>query len=315
MGLFNKLFGKMTSQREQMEPKASGDLIRVVDVDGREMLISKDEWKRKVLPGTIEAAWNKPDDLYRVISDSMADGFWDVLGPAVDRLFEIDPLRNRATCAKGIFLMNLGKYNDAEILFKEYLEKFGDDGVVLTNLAKVHSKRHDDAGAESILFHALEFDPNQENGFNWYWAIAREKSGEAGGWKALERVSEIPGSWRAQIWLAKRELEAGKLDTAIGIYRSALARSGTVAPADLLKNISGELGKLGHLAAAIDLVEPRYDFHVHGIEVGNNLIKAHLELGQIDKARVIVGQLYAMNRPDWVPTLKYWDAEILRKTA
>lgn len=46
--------------------------------------------------------------------------------------------------------------------------------------------------------------------------------------------------------------------------------------------------------------------------MGNNLIKAHLDLGQSDAARRIVNQLHALNRPDWKETLSYWDTEIAK---
>lgn len=42
--------------------------------------------------------------------------------------------------------------------------------------------------------------------------------------------------------------------------------------------ISGDLGKQGQLQKLLDLVEPHYDVQMHGLSVGNNLIKAHVEL-------------------------------------
>src|SRR6185503_5239366 len=76
--------------------------------------------------------------------------------------------------------------------------------------------------------------------------------------------------------------------------------------------ISGDLGNAGHLPEILQLVEPCFDAPVHGVQVGNNLIKAHLDLGQLDAARRILNQLYALNRPDWKENLSYWDTQIAK---
>jgi hypothetical protein len=76
--------------------------------------------------------------------------------------------------------------------------------------------------------------------------------------------------------------------------------------------ISGDLGKAGHLRELVDLVTPRFDAPVHGLWVGNNLIKANLDLGRLDEARRIVEQLYALQRPDWRQHLEFWTAEIAK---
>ena len=75
--------------------------------------------------------------------------------------------------------MEEGRLDDAERVFRDCLDQHGDDGTILTNLAKVYSRRHDDSAAETILRRALEIDPNQENGLGWYRAIQRERAGEA----------------------------------------------------------------------------------------------------------------------------------------
>ena len=49
--------------------------------------------------------------------------------------------------------------------------------------------------------------------------------------------------------------------------------------------ISGDLGNAAHLPELLQLVEPHFVAEVHGLPVGNNLIKAHLDLGQLDAAR------------------------------
>ena len=50
----------------------------------------------------------------------------------------------------------------AEQVFTTYLNKHGEDGVVLTNLAKAQAAQGRDGEAEQTLWHALELDPNQK---------------------------------------------------------------------------------------------------------------------------------------------------------
>ncbi len=76
--------------------------------------------------------------------------------------------------------------------------------------------------------------------------------------------------------------------------------------------ISGDLGNSGHLPEILELCGPHFVPGVHGLEVGNNLIKAHLELGQVEAAAHILNQLYILKRPDWQHTLSFWDTEIVK---
>jgi hypothetical protein len=74
--------------------------------------------------------------------------------------------------------------------------------------------------------------------------------------------------------------------------------------------MSGDLGNGGHLDALLALTEPIFSAGQHGLQVGNNLIKANVDLGRLDKARDIVDALCALKRPDWNETLGYWDTQI-----
>jgi hypothetical protein len=76
--------------------------------------------------------------------------------------------------------------------------------------------------------------------------------------------------------------------------------------------ISGDLGNSGHLSELLSLTEPHFNANHHGLQVGNNLIKAHIDLGQLEAARRILDQLYALKCPAWQQTLSFWDTEIAK---
>lgn len=208
--------------------------------------------------------------------------------------------------------METDRLDDAQRVFETFLAEHGEDGVVLTNLAKIYYRRGDHARAESILWHALEVDPNQDNGLNWYVAIQRERGGEAAALAALRRIAGLPRSWRARLWLAREALERKDPAAAETLYTEALALAGSPVPVDLVMQMSGDLGNHGYLTELIRLTAPHFDPAVHGLGVGNNLIKAYFDLGCLEDAERILNRLFAQKRPDWRQTLDYWDTELAK---
>jgi tetratricopeptide (TPR) repeat protein len=293
-------------------PSTDPNMIRVFDAYGRELFISRDDWRNNVLLANLKKAWDKPDDLYNMIARALNDGFRADIIDATQHLYEIDPIPVRRALIWGIVLREEGRLDEAENVFRTYLQTHGDDGVILTNLAKVESKRNHQPEAEEMLWRAIELDPNQENGLTWYIAIHRERAGEEAAISAMQKVAALPKSWRAQMWLARAALAARNLDQATALYHQALDRAGTPTPGDLLMQLSGDLGNHGHLPELVSMTAPRYDAKFHGIAVGNNLIKANIDLGQIDEARRLLDELYAQNRPDWKQTLTHWDTELAK---
>jgi tetratricopeptide (TPR) repeat protein len=335
MSLFNNLFGKKPEPEKRpavrpptaatlppikeqpakpasVDPSKDPNMIKVFDAYGREMYITKETWRTKVLPGTIQSNWNNADQLAGVIIGSLNDGFFADVLEAAEHLCQIDSDPVRSACIYGILLMKNNRLDQAERVFRDHIEKHGENGSVLTNLAKVYSARAENQKAEEILWHGLELDPNQDNGMGWYYAIHHERGGEQAGQDALRRIAALPGSWRSQLWLARNALQARKLEEALPLYQECLVRVAKPAPTDLLMQMSGDLGNAGHVPEILQLVEPYFDAQTHGLLVGNNLIKAHLDLGQIEAARHILNQLYALNRMDWKQNLSYWDTEIAK---
>ena len=322
MGLFSKKKPTDASQpiadssgpvsSAKSDPRNDPNLIRVFDEFGRELFITKEQWRKSVLPGTLKSNWNNPDQLYGIIVGSLNDGFQADITDAAEHLYRIDSTPARGACIYGIVLMKNNRLDEAESVLRSHIQQHGEEGYLLTNLAKVYSARNEIQKAEETLWHGLEIDPNQENGLGWYAAMYRERSGDVAGQDALSRVAAISGSWRAQLWLARAALDAHDVAKALGYYRESLSRVRDPIPADLLMQISGDLGKHGYLRELLELTESRFAPALHGLQVGNNLIKAHLDLGEIEPARKILDQLYALKRPDYKQNLSFWDTEIAK---
>ena len=287
-------------------------MIRVYDGYGRAQFISKEEWRRNVLPGSIRSSWDKPDELYDIIFGALHDGFRSDVLEAAKQLYKIDPDRSRAVILWGVVLMEEGRLDAAEKVLRAYLEEHGEDGVVLTNLAKVYARRKEEGKSEELLWRAIQADPNQENGVGWHWVLHKERGGKTAGLEALRRVAALPGSWRAQLWLAREALTDRELSSALKFYEQSLAAAPIPLPTGLLQQMSGDLGDSGHLLEILNVVLPRFDLEVHGLQVGNNLIKAMLDLGQIDPARKLLQELYGQDRLEWKETLNFWDNELAK---
>jgi tetratricopeptide (TPR) repeat protein len=302
----------LSGESEKAEPAADANKIRVYDEFGRELFIAREEWRARVLPGNLKKSWNDPDQLYSIVLSALNDGFLDDVCAAAEHLHRIDTIPARGACVYGIVLTKTNRLEKAERVLQGFLRDHGENGSVLTNLAKVYSAQNRHVEADATLWRALEADPNQGNGLGWFYAIHNERGGEPAAIAAMARVAALPASWRAQVWLARDALAHQSIEKAMALYREAIERAGEPTPADLLMQMSGDLGNCGLLRELILLAEPRFRANVHGLWVGNNLIKAHFDLGEIGAAEKLVEDLQVLGRPDFRPQLAFWETEIAK---
>ena len=321
MGLFDRFFGKKPAPSSPnppppalppVDPSQDSNLIRVFDEFGRELFVPKAEWLKSALLPTIEAAWNDPEKLASYLIDGLQGGFGAEMIKGCSRLAVIDPNAERGHVLHAAALLEAGRPDDAEKTLRRFISSHGESGLVLTNLAKVYSRRKETGKVMETLWRGLELDPNQENAMGWYEVEFREKDGTEAGLEALRRIAALPGSWRAQLWLARDALQRRSLEAALKHYEQSLANAPNPVPVDLLTQMSGDLGNAGHLPEILNLALPHFSASLHGMQVGNNLIKACLDLGQLDQARSILDELFAMKRPDWKEGLSFWDGEIAK---
>ena len=184
----------------------NAQMIRAYDAQGREVLVTREQWRDTVLPGAIEQDWNDADRLAGLIIQSLNDGFIDEMVRPAERLEELDPNPERAVVLQAIVYMKQDRLDDSERVLQAFCAQHGETGIVLTNLAKIHAERDDEDRALDTLWRALQLDPNQDNGLGWFEAIHRDFGGDAAGITAMRKVAALPASWRAQLWLARGEL-------------------------------------------------------------------------------------------------------------
>lgn len=282
-----------SSPTQATEPQtANSELVTVYDAYGREMKITRGEWRDKVFLPNLKQKWNNAADLYKQIVSGLNDGFAADLMPAAARLVEIDDIPERSHTIQGIVQMKSGRLDAAEATLRTGMAKAGETGTLLTNLAKVFAERGDQIRADETLWKALQTDPNQDNGLLWWATIQRERGGEAAYVQALRTAAALPGSWRAQLWLARHHLEHKEVEAACALYAEVLA--GGMYDGSSLMMISGDLGNNGQVPLILELVGPAYDEHKHDPMTGLNLLRACQQLGKADEGEALLARMYPL---------------------
>ena len=133
----------------------------------------------------------------------------------------------------------------AREVLERAISRHGENAYLLANLARVYAALGDEERADALIWRALELDPNEATSLNWLIANLSGKQGQQAAIEAYARAAVFPGSWRPQLWLARDALARGDLAEATRLYEEALGRV-QPAPADLLMQLSGDLGNRGH---------------------------------------------------------------------
>ena len=305
MGFLKKLFG-----REQKAPPTEPErpeMITAFDQFGREIQVSRDTWRRDVLPANLQKHWSDPDELSSLIIMALDDGFATDLLAAAKRLYETDPNRERGACLHAIVLMKSRKLAEAERVIVKALAESPQSAALLTNLAKVQADKGDEQKSRATLWQAILADPNFADAVNWYGALEEERNGKGGWIAAMRRIAALDGSWRANLWLARELLEAKDLAGARALYEKVLIMA--AGEPEVLLQISGDLGRAGHLDEIISLVLPFYDHQRHDIGAGFNLLQAFLELGDWQRGEELLHKLMLLGLPPYREQMMWYSGK------
>jgi tetratricopeptide (TPR) repeat protein len=315
--LVERLSGKNTAQPPAAAPPpptnarpADSELIKIYDGYGRELQMPRADWRDKVLLPNIKANWDAPDALYGSITNGLQNGVAAELQDASQHLLAIDPNIERSHVTRGILLMRLARFAEAESVFQDAVAKVGETGTLLTNLAKLEAQRGEHAKAEATLWRALELDPNLDHGLGWWISLHQEREGEAGYMNALVRVTALADSWRAQLYLARYYLQKGEVEIARLIYQEVLNKGGYGNEA--LTTISGDLGNAGQVPLMVELIAPVLDLQKHDARAGLNLLQAYVQLREPQAGEALLSKLYTLNLPPFKQHLDRYAQEFQR---
>jgi len=299
MGIFNKVLGKKQKSPvgiPNLKDTEKDQMIEFYDVYGRKMFVSKDSWKKSVLPDQLKKNWNSPDNLYNDILLCINDGFLDEITEAAKHLKDIDSNMERGYTILSIVYLKKQMLDEAEIVLTEFIKLQGKTATILTNLAKVYFARKDESKSLELLWEGLCLDPNQENALPWWAAIQFEKGGKQQYYDSLLKASQISGSWLPQIYLARVHLENKEIDKAMQLYNYIFTFA--IDEASVLYVVSGDLGKNGYLNEIIENVVPLYNFEKHDLRAGLNILQAYLQTKNIIDGQILLNKILQLNRPD-----------------
>lgn len=298
--------GFFGSRKEPGVPDLS-EKVEMVDTYGRRITMSKKEWRDKVMLPALQKSLNDSPELEHQIFQAFQDGFYKDVLPFAQRLLEITQGSENSTAILAVAYLQCEKLEEAEQVLNQCIQKSGPSGILLTNLAKVYSFRGDETKARETLWKALELDPNQENGLDWWLSLQRQEGGEAAYRNSLEKLASFPGTWRPQLWLGVDALDQKNLEQALGYFQHCIQTA--LDMPDVLIVVSGELGRHGYLDKMVELVLPLYDPRKHAIQAGTNLLKACLQIKKIAEGKALLEKMFALDRPDLKEVLKNYANE------
>ncbi len=286
--------------------------IDVYDSFGRQVSVTLDKWRSLIFEPSLKAAWDQPDELAACVSRTMQDGLTAEALPASARLLELEPRIPRAVALHAAVLRSLKRFDEAQVLIEEHLAAQGDSLPALLALLQVFLAKQNTQEARAVTSRILLLDPNNHLAYLTFIDAARRDAGIAGEQQAIDRIATLPNSWRARLSIAKRHLDGGDLDAALQTYDEALTMMARPVPEDFLMGMTGDLGMHNHAAEMVALGEPLFDPMHHGLNVGNNLMKANLDLGNLRRTRELLDSLYALAQPGWRPQLVRWEEALVK---
>jgi hypothetical protein len=126
-------------------------------------------------------------------------------------------------------------------------------------------------------------------------------------------VAAIEGSWRAKLWLARRQLEELEVDAASLLYQEVLVLAAD-APG-VLTQISADLGRHGRIDDVIDWVFPFYDSARHDAVAGLNFLQAFVARRDLRRGEALLHELMTLDLPPYRDRLMECSNELDRLKA
>lgn len=222
--------------------------IDAVDAQGQRVRIPREEYASKVLPDLLKANDSNPDQLTGVIMQAVRDGFAEQVIPAANRLTVIDKDNiERALTVLAVVQRDCNELELAESTLNELLQRKPGSPAAYVGLGMLQERQGNLDQCIELLWQALAKDCNHPDAVHGYLQTRHRQVGDDGYPAEIEKVMALPGSWRAQMWMARLLLSKQDDAGAASIYRDVLGVNDVesdallMASADLVQAEKGEL--------------------------------------------------------------------------
>lgn len=264
--------------------------VEATDAFGRRVRMSRDEYRKNVLPELVKAHGNDPERLTAVIMQALRDGLAGEMIAAANRLTVIDKDPERCLSVLAVVQRDSGELDAAEGTLKELLQKRPQSPAARVGLAMLAEQRGNPQRAEELLWEALQLDSNHADAVHGYLQMRHRIVGDDGHRAEIEKLVALPGSWRPQLWLARLCLVQGKEDEAAAIYRDVLTRA--AGESDALVMASGDLARANRHDLIAELIAPRFQPGRHHPHAGMALLQHFLQTQQEEKGAALLHQMF-----------------------
>lgn len=288
MGFFDWLFGDGEGEGE-----GGADMIEVLDEQGEEMMVPRDQYAEEVLPKQLAQADDDPEALYGVVRRALDEGFAEECLEAAERLREVDDNPERGATILGLTYWKLGRLDEAEQVYRDYVDEHGESGIVVTNLAKIHAERGETDRAKEVLWEAIELAPNLQNAVDMWVNLhcdgAEEEDVEQTYRSSLLEIAGLEEAWYARGLLAQFCLEHDEDERGLEYAREVAEMAGDEPGA--LMTVTGPLGEHGFTEEMVEWFGEAFDPDVHNPYAGLNLARACVETDNEELGRALVEKL------------------------
>jgi tetratricopeptide (TPR) repeat protein len=282
--------GKPPAKAEAKATAAGPEFVEASDAFGRRVKLSRAEYRDRVLPELLKAHGSDPDRLAAVILQGVRDGLASEMIAAANRLTVIDKDLDRALSILGVVQRDAGDLDAAEFTMQELQQKRPQSANARVGLAMLADKRGDAARCEAVLWEALQLDCNHADAVHCYLQVRHRAVGDDGYRAEIDKIVALPGSWRAQLWRARLDLQQEREAEAVAAYRDVLARAGD--EVDALVMASADLVQAGRHELVDELVVPRFQPGRHHPNIGLALLHHYLATERHDPGAELLHQMH-----------------------
>jgi hypothetical protein len=233
-------------------------VVRVYDQFGRSITIGRDAWRRDVLLPNLTANRDNPDALYELIVSAL--NATAVTSPSARWLADTDRDPSAARRCWGWRCCRSGQYAAARDVLERAIARHGETAYLLANPARAWPARRRPARRGADLAGARARSQRIDHA-----QLADRKTARQGGHRRARGICACRRGLAAGVrscgWPERSGGRPGRSDAPSG---GALDRASPV-PADLLMQLSGDLGNRGHTDLLVRLTQPRFDLEAHGL--------------------------------------------------